>query len=139
MDRGEYLKEIKEIIEEKNIGKIKELLKDLVSKVDTTDTCGETFLYWQITRAAEVPRNHVFPDNAKPRLWVTVTPRKLADIYREGKLISYEDIRFYMCDIKTLCLLPSVLASESAKKAGADECVQYRAEADGIKIEFKKK
>ena len=112
---------------------LKELLKDLVSKVDTTDTNGETFLYWQITRAAEVPRNHVFPDNAKPRLWVTVTPRKLADIYREGKLISYEDIRFYMCDIKTLCLLPSVLASEAAKKAGADECVQYRAEADGIK------
>ena len=38
-----------------------------------------------------------------------------------------------MCNIKTLCLLPNVLAAEAAKKAGAGECVLYRAEADGIK------
>lgn len=112
---------------------LKELLISLVSKVDTTDTNGETFLYWQITRGANVPRNHVFPDDTKASLWVTVTPRKLADIYRRDKLISYEDIRFYMCNIKTLCLLPSVLASEAAKRAGAEECVLYRKEADGIK------
>ena len=112
---------------------LKELLKDLVSKVDTSETNGETFLYWQITRAANVPRNHVFPTDTKANLWVTVTPRKLADVYRRDKLISYEDIRFYMCNIKTLCLLPSVLASEAAKRAGAEECVMYRKEADGIK------
>ncbi len=112
---------------------IKELLCDLVSKVDTRDTNGETFLYWQITRAANVPRNHIFPKDAKANLWVTVTPRKLADIYRRAKLITYEDIRFYMCNIKTLCLLPSVLASEAAERAGAEECILYRKEADGIK------
>jgi D-alanine transaminase len=38
-----------------------------------------------------------------------------------------------MCNIKTLCLLPNVLASEKANKVGAEECVQYRAEANGIK------
>ena len=112
---------------------LKDLLKDLVQKVDTTDTNGETFLYWQITRGANVPRNHVFPKDTKANLWVTVTPRKLPDVYRRDKLISYEDIRFFMCHIKTLCLLPSVLASEAAKRAGAEECVMYRKEADGIK------
>ena len=112
---------------------LKDLLKDLVQKVDTTNTNGETFLYWQITRGANVPRNHVFPKDAKANLWVTVTPRKLPDVYRRDKLISYEDIRFFMCHIKTLCLLPSVLASEAAKRAGAEECVMYRKEADGIK------
>lgn len=112
---------------------LKDLLIDLVSKVDTSETNGETFLYWQITRGANVPRNHVFPDDAKANLWVTVTPRKLADIYRRAKLISYEDVRFFMCNIKTLCLLPNVLASETAKQAGAEECVLYRKEADGIK------
>ena len=112
---------------------LKNLLNELVSKVDTEDTNGETFLYWQITRGANIPRNHVFPENTKANLWVTVTPRKLADIYRRDKLISFEDIRFYMCNIKTLCLLPNVLASEAAKKAGAEECVMYRKEADGIK------
>lgn len=112
---------------------LKSLLKELVLKVDTSNTNGETFLYWQITRGANIPRNHIFPENAKANLWVTVTPRKLADVYRKAKLITYEDIRFYMCNIKTLCLLPSVLASEAAKKAGAEECVMYRKEADGIK------
>ena len=111
---------------------LKDLLKSLVAKVDTSNTNGETFLYWQITRGANVPRNHIFPENTKANLWVTVTPRKLADVYRRSKLISYEEIRFYMCHIKTLCLLPSVLASEAAKKAGAEECVMYRKEADGI-------
>lgn len=112
---------------------LKNLLKELVLKVDTSKTNGETFLYWQITRGANVPRNHIFPQNVKANLWVTVTPRKLADIYRKDKLISYEDIRFFMCDVKTLCLLPNVLASEAAKRAGAEECVMYRKEADGIK------
>ena len=112
---------------------LKNLLNELVSKVDTSETDGETFLYWQITRGANVPRNHIFPTGTKANLWVTVTPRKLADIYRRDKLISFEDIRFYMCNIKTLCLLPNVLASEAAKRAGAEECVMYRKEADGIK------
>ncbi len=112
---------------------LKELLKELVSKVDTSETNGETFLYWQITRGANVPRNHVFPTGTEAKLWVTVTPRKLADIYRKTKLITHEDIRFYMCNIKTLCLLPNVLAAEAAKRAGAEECVMYRKEANGIK------
>ncbi|MBE7036281.1 MAG: D-amino acid aminotransferase [Ruminococcaceae bacterium] len=111
---------------------LKSLLKELVLKVDTSETDGETFLYWQVTRGANVPRNHVYPEGTKANIWVTVTPRKLADIYRRAKLITYEDIRFYMCHIKTLCLLPSVLASEAAKKAGAEECILYRKEADGI-------
>ena len=112
---------------------LKDLLNNLVSKVDTTDTDGESFLYWQITRGANIPRNHPFPENTKANLWVTVTPRKLADIYRKGKFITKEDIRYFICNIKTLCLLPSVLASEAAKKAGAEECIMYRKEADGIK------
>lgn len=113
---------------------LKSLLLELVSKVDTSETDGETFLYWQITRGANIPRNHVFPTDTKANLWVTVTPRKLADVYRRAKLITYEDIRFYMCNVKTLCLLPNVLASEAAKRAGAEECILYRKEADGIKM-----
>ena len=111
---------------------LKELFIDMVSKVDVSQTNGEALLYWQITRGAEVPRNHNFP-NCPARLWITVTPRKLADVYRQIKAISLEDIRFLMCNVKTLCLLPNVLASEKANKAGAEECVQYRAEANGIK------
>jgi len=111
---------------------LKSLLTELVLKVDTSDTNNEAFLYWQITRGANIPRNHAFPTGVKPNLWVTVTPKKLAEIGRKEKLITYEDIRYYMCNIKTLCLLPNVLAAEAAKKAGASECVMFRKEADGI-------
>ena len=112
---------------------LKKLLCEMVLKVDVSNTDNEALLYWQITRGADVPRNHIFPD-CPARLWVTVTPRKLADVYRKIKAISHEDIRFLMCNIKTLCLLPNVLASEKANRAGADECVQYRSEANGIKM-----
>ena len=111
---------------------LKALLCEMVQRVDVSNTNNEALLYWQITRGADVPRNHNFPD-CPARLWVTVTPRKIADVYRQIKAISHEDIRFLMCNIKTLCLLPNVLASERANKAGAEECVQYRAEANGIK------
>ena len=111
---------------------LKALLREMVLKVDVNETNGESLLYWQITRGADIPRNHNFPD-CPARLWITVTPRKLADVYRKIKAISHEDIRFLMCNIKTLCLLPNVLASEKANRLGAEECVQYRAEANGIK------
>ena len=111
---------------------LKALLREMVLKVDVSETNGESLLYWQITRGADIPRNHNFPD-CPARLWITVTPRKLADVYRKIKAISHEDIRFLMCNIKTLCLLPNVLASEKANRRGAEECVQYRAEANGIK------
>ena len=110
---------------------LKALLSKMVLKVDVSGTDNEALLYWQITRGADVPRNHNFPD-CPARLWITVTPRKLADVYRRIKAISLEDIRFLMCNIKTLCLLPNVLASEKANKAGAEECVQYRALANEI-------
>lgn len=110
---------------------LKKLLCEMVLKVDLSNTDGEALVYWQITRGADVPRNHNFPD-CPPRLWITVTPRKLPEVYRKINVISSEDIRFLICHIKTLCLLPNVLASEKANKLGADECVQYRAEANGI-------
>ena len=112
---------------------LKKLLSELVSKVDTSNTNDEAFLYWQITRGANIPRNHAFPENTKANIWVTVTPKKLADVYHKDKFITYEDIRYYMCNIKTLCLLPNVLAAQATKRAGAEECIMYRKEANGIK------
>ena len=41
-------------------------------------------------------------------------------------MITFEDRRFYYCDVKTLNLLPSVLASTEAEKRGCDEAVFHR-------------
>ena len=37
-----------------------------------------------------------------------------------------EDTRFFHCDIKTINLIPSVMASQQAKEAGCDEAVFHR-------------
>ena len=42
------------------------------------------------------------------------------------KLVTKEDTRFYHCNIKTLNLLPSVVASQEARDKGADETVFHR-------------
>lgn len=102
---------------------MKAILGEMVSKMDT----GENFVYWQVTRGSGM-RNHVFPENAKTNLWIAISPRDIVDTYKKVKLITMEDTRFLHCNIKTLNLIPSVMASEKAKQAGCDETVFHRGE-----------
>ena len=101
---------------------LSELLCDLVRKVDD----GEQFVYWQLTRGT-APRNHAFPD-VPPNLWVMLKPAKIKDTYERTKLITMEDTRFFHCNIKTLNLLPNVLAAQRAESTGAHEAVFHRGE-----------
>ena len=102
---------------------MKAILNEMVSKMDT----GENFVYWQVTRGSGI-RNHVFLENAKTNLWITISHRDIVDTYKKVKLITMEDTRFLHCNIKTLNLIPSVIASEKAKQAGCDETVFHRGE-----------
>ena len=97
-----------------------QLLTDLVKKVDD----GEQFVYFQITRGT-APRDHAFPD-VKANLWVLLRPKKTSDNRVPVKLITLEDTRFLHCDIKTLNLIPSVMAAQLAKEAGCNEAVFHR-------------
>ena len=83
-------------------------------------------LYWQVSRAT-APRTHAFPaGEPKPNLLVTVTPKSPLPPEQTMRLISTEDIRYAMCDVKTLNLIPNVLANERAKACGADEAIFVR-------------
>ena len=99
---------------------LKELLIQMVSKVDGD----ELFVYWQVTRAV-APRKHEFP-KAKANLWIMIRPSKIGDMSKTLKLITVFDTRFYHCNIKTLNLLPNVLAAEKAAENGCDEVVFHR-------------
>ncbi len=99
---------------------MKALLKELVQKMDT----GDLFVYYQVTRGTGV-RDHVFTQGAG-NLWVMLKPGGVNDGTEPIRLITTEDTRFFHCDIKTLNLIPSVMASEKAKRAGAQECVFIR-------------
>ena len=100
--------------------KMGELLCKLVQKTED----GDLFVYWQVTRGTD-DRNHAF-GGGPSNLWVTLRPRLPRDTYKPVKLISTVDNRFYLCNIKTLNLIPSVLATQRAVEAGADECVFIR-------------
>lgn len=100
---------------------LKDILRDMVSKMDA----GENFVYWQVTRGT-AKRDHIFPADTKSNLWITITHKDVIDIYEKITLITLEDTRFLHCNIKTLNLIPSVMASQKAKEAGCTEAVFHR-------------
>lgn len=100
-------------------------LKQMVGKVDFD---GDLMLYWQCTRGTAM-RSHVFPEEeVAPNLLITVRPVSMRPIHKIFKLITMEDTRFYHCNIKTLNLIPSVIANQRAKEAGCDEAILHRGE-----------
>ena len=99
------------------------LLYELSGKVDSH----EQLIYWQVSRGTEL-RSHAPQSELKANIWVTIRPKQLASTYLTMKLITVEDTRFFHCDMKTLNLIPTVLASIAAQNAGADEAVFHRGE-----------
>lgn len=87
---------------------------------------GETaFLYFQASRSAP-QRRHFFEENDTSHILVTVTEGKMPQKDKALRLILTPDHRYDFCHIKTVNLLPAVLASAKAKAAGADEAVFVR-------------
>lgn len=99
---------------------LKELLQEMVNKMDT----GDLFVYYQVTRGSGI-RNHAYTEGPG-NLWIMLKPAKICDGTEPIRLITLEDTRFLHCNIKTLNLIPSCVATEKAKKAGCQEAVFYR-------------
>jgi D-alanine transaminase len=81
--------------------------------------------YLQITRGS-APRDHAFPDPPPPpSVVVTVKPVDYAAAEAKAeqgvKVVTRPDNRWGRCDVKTVGLLPNVLAKQAAREAGAYE------------------
>lgn len=82
-------------------------------------------LYLQISRGV-APRDHPFPD-PPPAPTVVITARRTDPALSAAKadagvaVITVPENRWGRCDIKTVNLLPNVLAKQAAKTAGAYE------------------
>jgi D-alanine transaminase len=88
----------------------------------------EAYLYLQLTRGS-APRNHLFPDAVKPTLalYVRAFPPGFGAVSETGApCITHPDERWLHCNIKTINLLPNVLAKEKARQSGAYEAILYR-------------
>ena len=92
---------------------------------------GRQAVYVQVTRGA-APRDHAFPEDAVPTVFAMT--RTLAADPEVGPIdaITRPDIRWVRCDIKSVALLPNVLARQEAEDGGAAEAIMLR---DGLVTE----
>ena len=100
-----------------------DLLHSLLQKMDD----GNLWVYFQMTRGTAL-RGHAFPKDVPANLWVMLKPAEIADTYKPMRCISLEDTRFLHCNIKTINLIPAVMATQAAVDAGADEAILHRGE-----------
>jgi D-alanine transaminase len=105
-----------------------ERLEELLEELIRINQLQEGNIYLQITRGISSPRNHLFPAEAKPVLTAyTIHADRPLELTEKGvSVITTEDIRWLRCDIKSLNLLPNVLAKQKAKEAGCFEALFVR-------------
>ena len=110
-----------EIATDTNQGELKNTLRRVVKKSNIKDA----FLYFQISRNS-LKRIHSATECKKSNLLITVEKFTLPNPEHPLSLITFPDERYGYCDIKTVNLLPSVLAASQADKKGCDEAVFIR-------------
>ena len=108
---------------------IYKIIEELISRNDLKKDFN---IYIQITRGVPSIRMHAFPSGeVKPTVYISIYP--LISHPKENekgiKVQLEKDIRWTRCDIKSISLLPSILANQSAKENGANEAVFVR---DGV-------
>ena len=110
-----------------NIPMPKDQLADLIRTL-TAKVEGKThFVYWQVTRGV-ASRNHAFDPVMPGKLWIYVRPQSDIEhsLPEPVSAITKPDTRFEHCNIKTINLLPSVMAYQDAKDAGVFETILHR-------------
>jgi D-alanine transaminase len=98
------------------LGKIAEVCRTLVDKGGHR----EAQIYLQVTRGA-APRSHAFPGTVRPTFVAYLREAKRFPDDKAFSLVTVPDVRWGRCNLKTICLLPNLLAKQQAVEAGADE------------------
>jgi len=128
----EHLNRLKRSLSEIRItfNKLDELEKIIYQLAEINNLTGKDFLvYIQITRGVSFPRKHSFPSpDEQPTIFISVSKldENTAKQQKGVKVILLEDLRWLRCDIKSVSLLPAVLANQKAIESNAVEAVLYR-------------
>src|SRR2546425_9607217 len=95
---------------------------------------GDATVYLQITRGVAERRHHFPPPGTAPTVFLSASRLVVPDELRArgAAAITTADLRWERCDLKTVNLLPNVLAKQQAVAAGAFEALLVR---DGIVTE----
>ena len=98
------------------------LCEELISR----NSAGEAYLYIQVTRGAELGRNHAWSENLKPTLFAYVTamePLSPSMLERGVSAVTAADTRWARRDIKSTALLANILLKKLSADAGAFETI----------------
>jgi D-alanine transaminase len=100
------------------------VVRERVERAFKTAGFANAKIYFHVTRGSG-PRNHVWDSSLKPNFFLTIA--ELGDNSQEkakGIAVStYPDLRWKRCDIKSLNLLPNVMARQDAAEKGCDEAI----------------
>ena len=105
-------------------------VKELQAKFEeliTRDQLKFGTVYLQVTRGISI-RNHAFPTEEVEPVLIAYT-KELPYMGQEKpgiRAITTEDVRWLLCNIKSLNLLGNILAKQQAVEAGGDEAIQHR-------------
>ncbi len=101
----------------------------LFHELITKNGGGDLSLYIQVTRGVAPERDHAFPAEVVPGIFLMVSPLSLPlspDEVEGIAAITLQDNRWSRCNIKTIALLPNILAKQAALDSGALDAILLR-------------
>jgi D-alanine transaminase len=109
---------------------------DVLSRLVSECPGDDVSIYIQVTRGAPAKRDHAYPNPpVTPTVLASasvITPLSPEIRLRGAKAITVPDLRWGRCDIKSVNLLPNIMARQQAANAGAIEAIMVR---EGIALE----
>ena len=102
-------------------GVLVSIIKNLI-RFNNTKEC---MVYIQFTKGV-ARRKHELSTNPAPSLFICVMPWKKTNkeyFYKGIKISTTQDIRWQRCDIKSISLLPNIIAKQNAYDAGYKEAL----------------
>ncbi|GMV63566.1 MAG: aminotransferase [Parvibaculum sp.] len=111
-------------------------LKIILREVVRRNRISNGMVYFQVTRGV-APRDHPFPADTHASLVVTAKrlneARVAASVARGVEVMTMPDQRWARRDVKSVALLPNILAKQMAREAGAYEA--WLVDAEGFVTE----
>lgn len=125
-----HLDRLKYSLEQTNINftEFDKLEKIIFACAEKNNFTHDFSTYIQITRGISFPRTHHYNNQIKPNLLIYTTELKDREheLNNGVSIILERDLRWNRCDIKSISLLPNVMANQNAFIKGCYEAVFYR-------------
>lgn len=114
-----------------NKPKVWKNIPQIIDKLVKKNNFNNQSVYLQITRGVDSTRSHIPENNVEPTLFITsselkVNPFRINPERNRLEMDLIEDPRWDRCDVKSVILLPNVLAMNEAVKEGKDGVLFYK-------------